>query len=654
MGLGALQFAAFLSYSRKDRRLAHWLVRRLEGFEPPRESISELRAKSAPFATVRPVFRDEHDMPVGGAIPDRLAEVIDASASMIVLCTSASAQSDWVDKEIRVFAERHPDRRIIAVVAEGDPDKDECYPPALLARGKPLAADLRLPAERRQAVVKIAAAVLGVDVDQLVGRVRKRAVARRRWIATGASVAAGLVIGLGVVAGVMSVRAAQADDLARANVEKLLTDTRATLDEVGRLKAKAAVHEAAGAYFSGKAGQRLNNADLLLKWEWLRQAGVDALDAGETAKALDLRRQAHETTSELLRRDADNPEFLFAHGQSAFYLGEYYYRQNDLEAARPHWSEYLTSAERLFEVAPDYVNDALETDAVSEVAYARVNMGVLALEQHRNAKAAASLFASAIDALAPRAVTASHKQNLSRAHKQHVEALAQFAPASEVLEAIKPWETNLAELDELSKTRLDLNSELAIHWRTIAEIKKQAGLEQDAKRGWRRAREIVETALRLDPANKSWLQQAARLDASMGVQADCGKLPGENQFGDDVTAWNVETCLRTMRYGQADVCRPFADSFSPDSSSETMRPRDRLIREAAWARLLSACSRKAAASDLARLREIAAERFFFRGYHDLRIRTQLALSEFHSDDQWIGGLKQDLKDRGWKGSQDGR
>ena len=51
---------------------------------------------------------------------------------------------------------------------------------------------------------------------------------------------------------------------------------------------------------------------------------------------------------------------------------------------------------------------------------------------------------------------------------------------------------------------------------------------------------------------------------------------------------------------------------------------------------------------------IAAERFFFRDYHDLRIRTQLALSGFRSDDQWISGLNQDLTDRGWKGGRDGR
>jgi hypothetical protein len=148
MATSELQFAAFLSYSRKDMRLARWLVRSLEEFRLPRQTIYDLKARGASFLAARPIFRDEHDMPVGGVISERLTEVLDASATMLVLCTAASARSDWVNQEIELFASRHPDRRIIPAVAEGEPDSDETYPPALLARGKPLAADLRSPSER--------------------------------------------------------------------------------------------------------------------------------------------------------------------------------------------------------------------------------------------------------------------------------------------------------------------------------------------------------------------------------------------------------------------------------------------------------------------------------------------------------------------------
>jgi hypothetical protein len=495
-------------------------------------------------------------------------------------------------------------------------------------------------------MVKIAAAVLGVDPDQLVGRIQKRSASRRRWIAVGGATAAGIVVALGATAAVMSINAREADALARQNVEKLLTDTRADLDEVGLLKVKAAVHEAAGEYFNGKAGQRLNNQDLLLKWEWLRQSGVDALESGDNDKALAIRTQAHDTTAELVKRDPDNPQFLFAHGQSAYYLGEYFYGQNDLEAVRPRWTEYLASAERLFEVAPDYINEPLETDAVSEVAYGRVNMGVLALEQHRNARVAANLFASAIEVLTPRATTVNHKLNLTRTYKQHVEALAQFALASEVLAAIRPWEVNLVELDGLGQTRRDLSSELATNWRTVAVFKKQMGIEAEAERDWRHTREIIDAGLRLDPMNKAWLRHAARLDATMGVMPDCSQMSAAADFSDELAARNLGLCLPTLARGKReDVCRGFIASFSNEAPS----PSDRLIMESSWASLLAACSRYGAPADLDSLRAIAAERFFTRDYSELRIRTQLALSEFQSDDQWISGLNEDLKHRGWKG-----
>ena len=65
MTSGDLQFAAFLSYSRKDVRLASWLVRSLEEFRPPRQTVDELKARHASFVAARPIFRDQQDMPVG-------------------------------------------------------------------------------------------------------------------------------------------------------------------------------------------------------------------------------------------------------------------------------------------------------------------------------------------------------------------------------------------------------------------------------------------------------------------------------------------------------------------------------------------------------------------------------------------------------------
>ena len=447
MALGGLQFAAFLSYSRHDKRLALWLVRALEEFSPPHRTISDLKAKQAPFLAAKPIFRDESDMPVGGAVPDRLNEVLDASASMIVLCTPTSAGSAWVNEEVKQFARRHPDRPIIAAVSEGDPDRIDCYPPALFAMGTPLAADLRFPPERQQAIAKIAAAILHLDVDELVGRVRKREARRLMLLAAGGAAATAVVIGLSALAGVMSDRAARSDDLARANIERLLTDTRRDLDEVGLLKAKAAVHTAARAYFDSKTGNRLGSRDLFLKAEWLRQEGIDAAQGGEKDRALGYFQEAFAATEELLKREPKNPIYLFSHSQSAFYIGDSHYQRGDMEAAWGPWETYRVTAERLFAISPD------RPDAVYEVHYARVNMGILSLERDRDPRTAAKAFKSAIDILDSRDLSLDAKLNLSRTHLQYIEAMAMFAPAQQVIAAARTWEPLLHDLEAAPRRR---------------------------------------------------------------------------------------------------------------------------------------------------------------------------------------------------------
>jgi hypothetical protein len=60
---------------------------------------------------------------------DMVTEALDRSATLIVLCSPASARSRYIDAEVRLFRTRHPDRPIIPVIVEGDfPDN---IPPAL-------------------------------------------------------------------------------------------------------------------------------------------------------------------------------------------------------------------------------------------------------------------------------------------------------------------------------------------------------------------------------------------------------------------------------------------------------------------------------------------------------------------------------------------
>jgi tetratricopeptide (TPR) repeat protein len=642
---GELQFAAFLSYSRKDVRLASWLARSLEEFRPPRQTVEELKARRAPFVAARPIFRDQQDMPVGGVISDRLSEVLDASATVIVLCTTSSAKSDWVNREIELFASRHPDRRIIPVVAEGHPDRDEIYPRALLKFGKPLAADLRDPRERRQTVVKIAAAVLDLDVDHLVGRVKKHRAKQLRWLVAGTGTAAVVLVGLVVTAGVMTRSAQLANDRSFGTVNQALTTARANVND---LAAKKALHELANQYFESMAGTRLSDRDLLLKAEWLRQEGKDAGLRHEDSQSLAFRKEAHAATTELLRRDPANPDFLLSHALSAYWMGNYYFLlpQPQFEAARPFLQEYADVAERLLHVAPDYVNAALSTDARSEVYYAQVNLGLLALEQNRDPRAAAEAFSNALRSLKPHPESLSAKLDLSRAHMQYIAVLAQFAAAAEVMEAVRAWAPLLLEL-ETHRGDSDVEFHLANSWGLIQQFENHLSRGLRSTANVPASMNLISQRPTRDPDNATSLSLAAELDLD-DAQVKCEGLPQPASV--DVTSKPeiglIARCLKRMPTSeQLARCSTFAAALPGKPGL--------LDQETSWATLLSACSRsahRAGDSSLSKtLEQIGATQFFAREPEQTRLQTQFALASFatRESNDWISSLNTSLEHRGW-------
>ncbi len=640
---GELQFAAFLSYSRKDVRLAGWLARSLEEFRPPRQTVEELKARRAPFVAARPIFRDQQDMPVGGVISDRLSEMLDVSATVIVLCTTSSAKSDWVNREIELFASRHPDRRIIPVVAEGHPDSDEIYPHALLKLGKPLAADLRDLRERRQAVVKIAAAVLNLDVDHLVGRVKKHRAKQLRWLVAGTGTAALVLVGLVVTAGIMARSAQLANDRSFGQVNQLLTSLRGNMND---LAAKKALHEAAKVYFDSKAGQRLSDRDLLLKAEWLRQEGKDAGLRHEDSQSLAFRKEAHAVTTELLRRDPANPDFLFSGAQSAYWMGNYYFLRAQSEAARPFLQEYADVADRLLHVAPNYVNTALSTDAHSEVYYAQVNLGQLALEQNHDPRAAADAFSNALRSLKPHPESLSALLDLSHAHMQYIDVLAQFAAAAEVMQAVRAWEPLLQEL-EAHRSDSDVEFHLANSWGMILHF------EDHLSRGLRPTASVPalmklsSQRLKGDPDNATSLSLAAELDLDdAGIKCEGLPRPATIDVTSKPQIGLISRCLKRM---------PTSEQLARCSSFATALPGQPglLDQETSWATLLSACSRSAHqagdASLSKALERIGATQFFAREPEQMRLRTQFALADFaaRESNDWISSLNTSLEHRGW-------
>jgi hypothetical protein len=171
------KFVAFLSYSHADRAVAERLHKALEAYQVPKELGGH---------RLRPIFRDHDDLQSGGVLSERLRDALHSSQHLVILCSTAAAQSSWVNQEAQAFVDSGRTGAIIPVIVdkEWDGDADLVFPPALRGLGL-LAADLRARPRAgagggdgwRDGFLKIVAGLLDAPLDVVR---RRHAVAERR------------------------------------------------------------------------------------------------------------------------------------------------------------------------------------------------------------------------------------------------------------------------------------------------------------------------------------------------------------------------------------------------------------------------------------------------------------------------------------------
>ncbi len=190
------RYTAFISYRHEPvgRKWAMWLHRAIEGYRVPKSLVKQ--GKSA--RRVGRVFRDEEELAASADLSKEIDAALSQSAYLIVVCTPETPKSRWVNAEVERFAAMGRKDRILALLVSGEPH--ESFPPALLALGEPLAADVRdLNADgprhtRGQAKLRLIATLLGLNFDDLRNREQRRQQAR---ILTGAVVALAVAAGMG-------------------------------------------------------------------------------------------------------------------------------------------------------------------------------------------------------------------------------------------------------------------------------------------------------------------------------------------------------------------------------------------------------------------------------------------------------------------------
>ncbi|WAT18688.1 toll/interleukin-1 receptor domain-containing protein [Aurantiacibacter sp. MUD11] len=384
----AKHYCAFISYSHADAGFARWLHGRLETYRFPKSVVGTPTGHGPLPARLPPIFRDREELPAATSLTEEVVAALAKSRALVVICSPAAAASQWVNREIELFRELHPDRPILPALVAGEPAT--AFPSTLLdvsEEAKPLAADFRPNTDgKRLALLKLVAGVADVPLAQLMQRDAQRRLRR----VTAVTVAA---VALLLVMSAMTYLAIQARNEAehqRAEAEGLvqymLTDLRTELRGVGRLDIMSGVNQRVLGYYSAQ-GDLDDLPDDSLQW-WARTLHAiseDEQEACDYDSAIAFINQSHRTTASLLEREPRNPERVFAHAQSEFYVGAAAWQLRELERTETHWRGYLTQARALAELEPDTARSAME------LGYAHGNMcEVLGRDPARRAEAIAN------------------------------------------------------------------------------------------------------------------------------------------------------------------------------------------------------------------------------------------------------------------------
>jgi tetratricopeptide (TPR) repeat protein len=375
------RYRAFISYSHDDERWARWLGRALENYKLPKS----LRAKHPEMpARLYPIFRDRDELASSTDLSESIQRAMDDSEALIVVCSPRAAKSEWVNEEVRRFREARGGARIFCLLVRGSPRagaEDCAFPPALLQSRdgepahEPLAADVTPGGDgKRNAMLKIAAGLLGVGVDELKRRYAQRQARLWATVAAGSLAVAVVTIGLAVAAFV----ARQESEIRRKQGEKLigfmLGDLRNKLEPIGKLDVLDAVGDQAMSYFAA-LGRRGTPQEMLARAKALRQIGDVRFNQGHLEPALQAFQKSLDQALALHQAQPDNNGYLFELGQAEFWVGYVAWQRNELAQAHASMEKYMRYSKELSDRAPD--NAAYRM----ELAYAHNNLGSVAKAQ---------------------------------------------------------------------------------------------------------------------------------------------------------------------------------------------------------------------------------------------------------------------------------
>ena len=514
-GVETGRYAAFISYSHKDAAAARALHIRLERYRIPKRLVGTPGDHGPVPARLTPIFRDRDELPAAGDLSAKVRAALAASDSLVVVCSPHSATSLWVAREIAAFRELNPGRPVLAAVVAGEPG--ECFPEALGgtdatgAPTEPLAADLRKAGDgQRLGFLKLVAGLAGVGLDALVQRDAARTI-RRVTAVTLTALAATLVM---AVLTVIALTARQEADRQRGEAERLVTfmlgELRRELKGVGRLDAMSGTNRAVLDYYERQRFDTLSTESRLKLAQALQSAGEDDITADKIDDARARFEHAYRISADLLAGAPNDPERLFTHAQSEFWIATVDYRSGKLAEARAGFERYKALAERLVRIAPG------NPEWRRELAYAEGSLCAFAFETPADPKAALTHCGAALAEMEKVAARRGHDdpEMLDALVSRHAWAARAWRANARLDKAIEHLRAQIDLAQRL--TALDpANRDYSDQW-VRAQMAMAEGLIEDGRHA--EARPYVARALatigelrRVEPANARWRALETRI-----------------------------------------------------------------------------------------------------------------------------------------------
>ncbi len=500
-GADAPRYAAFISYSHVDERAANSLHRKLESYKLP----PNVRGDDG-SPRLGKIFRDRADLAAASSLTTAIRSALAQSAALIVLCSPEAKQSQWVDAEIRLFRELHPDASILSVILRGDPA--EGMPLALTEDGRePLAADFRKEADGgKLGFLKVVAALKGVPLDSLIQRDAQR---RLRRVTVITVVAFLLVIVLGTMTA-FAFSAQREAERQRAEAEGLIefmvTDLREGLRGVGRSDVMNGVNDRALAYYRDQGDvASLPDDSLGRRARVLHALGEDKFTRADLPEARRLFAEAYSSTEAMLRRQPDNPDRIHAHGQSEFWAGLVASQSGDVAQYERRMRAYDRLVRRLATVDPD------RTRILRETGYAQGNL--CTVEIGRGNLDVAELHCSAALAAQQRVLRAAPRDRLANVDVTNRRSwlASLYAQQGDHRRAGPAWDdavTAARALIALDPNNRDSQDLLLAALLSRGTYRSGRGNTADGRRDIDEAASIIETLRTVDPANQRWQRLA--------------------------------------------------------------------------------------------------------------------------------------------------